>query len=206
MKIRIAVAAGVMVLGASVLASQLPPVPLAWPKPVTVKGVTVKMISATLAEECGGTGAPYSPPPMPHPAPLIAGAASSESMAKSVCRQTSMQLSVVAGALTAPAQIQVKKVEIFDQNGRSLGELTPRSPMIWSSKDSVYQSWDQSVSAEQRLAVSYALSAPNWNAVPDRWGRTFVIRATVTVGGSEQTLQRDVQTQAPVRLPPGVVT
>ena len=176
------------------------------PPVVSAGGVTLQMISATLAEDCGGTGAPYSPPPMPHPAPLIAGAASSESMAKSVCRQTSMQLSVVAGALTAPAQIQVKKVEIFDAKGKSIGELASRSPMVWSAKDSVYQPWDQSVASTTKLSVSYALSAPNWGGVPDRWGQTFVVKATISVAGTETTVQHDVQIETPTRLPPGAVT
>jgi len=177
------------------------------PSPAPATGVRVQMISATLADQCGGTGAPWSAP-VPHPAPLASEAAgrASMKMGARACQQTAMQLSVMAGPLAGSAEIHIKKVEIFDSTGKSIGELTPRSPMVWSAKDSAYQPWKETVASGETLSVSYALSSPNWSAVPDRSGKTFTLRATVTVGGADQTVQRDVRTETMTHLPPGVVT
>ena len=184
-----------------------------------IGGVTVEMISATLAEDCGGTGAPYYAPPEIQKkkgrkkdkpsagSPAPAGESMQRSMSgPRACQQTSMQLSVVAGKLTDKATISVKKVEFFDKKGKLIGELTPRNPMAWSAKDGAYQDWDQTVASDQSLAVTYALSAPNWSGVAERWGGTFVMKATVTVGGKDQTVQHDVTTETQTRLPPGAVT
>src|SRR5207253_8731467 len=133
--------------------------------------------AATLAEDCGGTGAPYGTPvPEVTPAkkkrgwkgaradgkpPADAGAASMSKMGERACEQTSMQLSGVAGALERPATIAVKKVEIFDKKGKSIGVLTPRSPLAWNTAKGQYEAWDESVAANANLSVSYALSAPD---------------------------------------------
>ena len=189
---------------------------------VVTSDVKVQMISATLAEDCGGTGAPYGTP-IPEATPVKkrgwkgaradgkppasnAGAASISEMGERACEQTSMQLSVVAGTLEKPATIRVKKVEIFDKKGKSVGVLTPRSPLAWNATKGEYEAWDESVGANANLSVSYALSAPNWGPQADRWGATYVMKATITVGGKDETLSREVQTEAETRLPPGAVT
>lgn len=191
-------------------------------KPAAAAGVTVQMIAATLGEDCGGTGAPYSTP-LPAETPKKRGrkvglvdrsaprapavASESDSMqGERACQQTSMQFSVVAGALDAAQTISVKKVEIFDKKGKSIGVLTPRNPVAWNAKSGAYEEWNESVKANANLSVSYALSSPNWGPQTDRWGQTYVMKATLTVGGKDQTLSRDVQTEAETRLPPGAVT
>src|SRR3954465_4793069 len=93
---------------------EAPPPPVTMAPAVTVGGVKVQMIAATLAEDCGGTGGPdFNPIPEKKgrrrgPSEASAGAAPMQrSMAQRVCRQTSMQLSVIAGAMEKPASISV---------------------------------------------------------------------------------------------------
>lgn len=189
---------------------------------MTAKGeVVVQMTSATLGEDCGGTGAPYSPPPRSEGAPLRAPAqersagpagdsAQKSSMSEQrVCQQTSMQLSVVTAAGGEGRVLRVKKVELFDDTGKKIGDLTPRTPMVWSEKASEYTAWNEKVAPGANLSVSYALSAPNWSGVLNRWGKTFVLKAVVTVDGSDQSVQHTaepVRIEAPTHLPPGAVT
>jgi hypothetical protein len=116
-----------------------------------------------------------------------------------------MQLSVVAPAGGAATQLTVKKVELFDDKGALIGVLTPRTPTVWA-EDGTYKAWDQAVAPGQELAVSYALSQPPWGTVTERWNRTYVLRAVVTVGGGDRSVQRDVHVAAPTMLPPNVRT
>lgn len=191
---------------------------------VAAKGeVVVQMTSATLGEECGGTGAPYSPPPQrSEGAPLRAPAQeksapgpagdSAQKMSMSerrVCQQTSMQLSIVTPAGGDGRVLRVKKVELFDDAGTKIGDLTPRTPMVWSEKASEYTAWNEKVAPGANLAVSYALSAPDWSGVQNRWGKTYVLKAIVTVDGSDQSVQHTaeaVRIESPTHLPPGAVT
>ena len=171
--------------------------PPATPAPaVSIAGVKVQMTAATLEEDCSGQGAPY--------APQKAERAKSVSDDDVGCAQTSMQLSIVSEKLEKPALMTVTRVEFFDRDGKSLGELTPRAPTRWNAESGLYESWDQKIAAAQNLSVSYPLSAPPWDKLPGRWGQTFVMKATISIGGKNKTVQRDVQTQA--RLPPGVKT
>ena len=124
---------------------------------------------------------------------------------KAACEQTSMQLAVTGAAGTQPIQIRVKRVELFDDKGALIGQLSPRTPTVWS-QDGTYRPWDQLVPPAQALSVSYALSEPPWGAVTERWNRTYVLRATITVGATDQTIQRDVHVAAPASLPPDVET
>ena len=168
--------------------------------------VTVQMTAATLAGDCDGGG-----PSIPTSTKKERAAAKSDeaeprkSKAKRRCEQTSMQLSVIASAGTEATNVRVKKVELFDETGKLLGELVPRTPTVWSEIDT-YVAWDERVTPPTSLSVSYALSQPDWSKIEDRWNRTFVVKAVVTVGGSDQTVQRDVQVAAETSLPPGVKT
>jgi hypothetical protein len=118
-----------------------------------------------------------------------------------------MQLSIFSPQGAARAELRVRKVELFEEkDGKLVGLLVPRSPVIWSVTSNSYQPWDQTIPPSETLWVSYALSAPNWGAIPNRWGKAFVLKAILTVGDVERTVQRAVQVEAPVRLPPGVVT
>ena len=174
------------------------PAPPAAPTPTKV---SVVMTAVTLADDCGAS---------PGPTPSQNGMAKSQRMdiAREMrrCEQSSMQLSVTGGESGAPVALQVKKVELFDASGALIGELTPRSPTVWS-EGGVYQPWDQLVAAGKKLSVSYALSQPNWSAVKERWNKTFVVRAVISVGGGEQTVQKDIHTAAPpTSLPANVRT
>jgi hypothetical protein len=194
------------------------------PPPATVGKVTVVMTAATLADDCGGSppwGPPtasYDPPPMqPKGATRPLGKADSEyadvdnskakaKMERRRCEQTSMQLSVTAAAGGSPAKLQVKKVELFDQSGKSLGSLAASKPTRWTDKSSAYEAWDESVVPDQKLSVSYVLAQPNWDAVPDRMNKTYTVKAIITVDGGDQTVSKDVEVRAPTILPPGVKT
>jgi hypothetical protein len=179
--------------------------------PATVGKITVVMTAATLADDCGGSA--------PWEAPQAKAATKKQDsefadmdepkgkakMARRRCEQTSMQLSVTAAAGGAPAKVQVKKVELFDQNGKSLGVLAASKPTRWTDK-SMYEAWDESVAPDQKLSVSYVLAQPNWDAVPDRMNKTYTVKATVSVGGGDQTVSKDVELRAPTILPPGVKT
>jgi len=76
---------------------------------------------------------------------------------------------------------------------------------MWT-QDGTYTAWDQKIAPGQELSVSYALSQPPWGAVTERWNRTYVLKAVVTVGGGERSVQRDVHVAAPTMLPPNVRT
>lgn len=186
--------------------------------PATAGKVTVIMTAATLADDCGGAP-PWGPPtaatdkratkgqaPGPELADMDAAprAKAKMSMERRRCEQTSMQLSVTSAGGGAPAKIAVKKVEIFDASGKSLGVLTASSPTRWTDK-SMYEAWDEQVPPDQKLSVSYALSQPSW-PMTDRMNQTYTMKATITVGGSDQTVAKDVQVRVEASLPPGVKT
>lgn len=187
------------------------PVATTAPPPATVGKVTVVMTAATLADDCGGS-APWGPPTASAPAPksdtnLVGDmdAAKSKSMARRRCEQTSMQLSVTAAAGGSPSTLHVKKVELFDPSGKSLGELAASKPTWWSDK-AMYEAWDENIAPDQKLSVSYVLAQPAWDNVPDRWNKTYTVKATVTVGGGDQTVSKDVEVRAATILPPNVKT
>ena len=116
-----------------------------------------------------------------------------------------MQLSVLASAGVNASQLAVKKVELFDDKGVLIGELTPRAPMVWA-QDGTYKAWDQAVTEGQELSVSYTLSPPPWGQVTERWNRTYVLKAVITVGGADRSVARSVHVEAPAMLPPNVRT
>lgn len=180
------------------------PAPEPAPAPATPPTVTVQMTAATLADDCGG------PPRAPSKQKRKAAVSSKHDSAsgvkmKSACEQSSMQLSVVAGDGSGPTSLSVKKVELLDDKGALIGELTARTPSVWDA-NGTYQAWDQSVAPRQDLSVSYALSQPPWNGVPNRRARTYVLRAVISIGGGEQSVQRDVRVAASTILPPNVKT
>lgn len=178
--------------------------------PATVGKVTVVMTAATLADDCGGSP-PWGPPTAKAAmkkqdsefADMDAPKAKAK-MERRRCEQTSMQLSVTSAGGSA-AKVTIKKVELFDQNGKSLGVLAASKPTQWTDK-SMYEPWDEQVAPDAKLSVSYVLAQPNWDAVPDRMNKTYTVKATVTVGGGDQTVAKDVELRAPTILPPGVKT
>jgi hypothetical protein len=188
--------------------------------------VVVAMTAATLAEDCGGTApttAPTPPtPPTKFAKPPSGGRAQSETTrdepeattargyagarARRACEQTSMQLSVITSPGYAPTSIRVKKVELVDDTGKLIGVLNSGSPTVWSDADGMYTAWNQTVAPDAKLAVSYALSKPDWTGVKDRASHSYVVRAVIVVGGSDQTVQREAHIWAPTIMPPNVRT
>lgn len=190
------------------------------PPAATAGKVSVVMTAATLADDCGGTPPWSEPPPVPAtPAPVVKDKSAKQdsaydpdegkskskgSMARRRCEQTSMQLAVISKG-GAPTQLHVKKVELFDPSGASLGELVASKPTRWSDK-STYDAWDETIAPDQTLSVSYVLAQPNWDSVKDRWNKTYTVKAVVTVGSGDQAVQAEVEVRAPTILPPNVKT
>jgi len=174
------------------------------PSKLAATKVTIDLTSATLADDCGTPPAPAKA----KSATQLKGDrddSSRKSQAKRACEQSSMQLSVKAAPGGSPTTLSVKRVELFDDKGTMIGELTPRSPGVWA-QDGTYKEWDQSIAAGTELSVSYALSQPPWGTVAQRWNRTYVLKVVITVGGNDQAVQHDVHIEAPTFLPPNVKT
>ncbi|MEJ7598609.1 MAG: hypothetical protein WKG01_11930 [Kofleriaceae bacterium] len=187
-----------------------PPVILPDPAPT----ITVDLTSVTLADACGGT-APLAPPAQakrrPEPA---AGAPSRNDAARSRgaraaarrCEQTSMQLTVTSPKGAKPTTLKIKKVELFDDAGKSLGVLAASSPTRWSAKGA-YQAWDQKLGGGEQASVSYVLAQPKWDHIANRWNRSYTLKVTATVGSDDQALQKAVHVSSPpTSLPPNVRT
>lgn len=170
--------------------------------------VSVVMSAATLGDDCTGVGT--VPVRAAAPAPKKAragsqGAASAKmTAARRACQQTSMQLSVSAGPNATATDLGVKSVQLLDEKGKIVAELTASAPAAWSAAGS-YAPWNQTIKPGQTLSVTYALTTPVGDALNDRT-KTWTMKAVVTVGGKDQTLQRDVTVFVETILPPGVVT
>jgi hypothetical protein len=179
------------------------------PAVAVAPAITVQMTAATLADDCGG--GPNTPP---EAQPVKAATkleksdqAPRESKAKGKrrCEQSSIQLAIAAPAGAKPAEVAVKSVELSLESGASLGKLEARAPSVWSEEDG-YTPWNQSIEPGQDLSVSYALTQPDWTKVEDRWNQTYTVKAVLSIGGSEETVQQTVAVDAPTSLPPGVKT
>lgn len=177
--------------------------------------VTVVMSSATLGDDCGEGLAPAPAPPKQKASVRDAEAAPEKAAsmtqdgaragvaARRACQQTSMQLSIAAGPEAKATEVRVKKVQLLDKTGKVVAELTARSPNVWAT-DGAYSPWDQKITAGKTLSVRYPLSAPG----PDAKERNevYTLKAIVTVGGKDQTVQREVEVFTYTSLPPGAVT
>jgi hypothetical protein len=191
------------------------PAPAPAPKTVPGSDATVAITSVTLAGDCGGSPTPPSPSaaqeserrrePSKSERKRAPGSEREDEAQQRICEQTSMQLSIKGAAAGSPLQLRVKTIELFDDKGTRLGELTPRAPTVWS-QDGQYRPWDQSVAPATELSVSYVLSAPDWSKIGDRWSHGYVVKAVITVGATDRTVQRDVHLTAPATLPPDVET
>lgn len=167
--------------------------------------VDVAIASVTLADDCG-TGPTTSFPaqtsrvakPSPEFGDMDMGEAASMSQAKRACEQSSVQLRVVNGTKAA-SDISIKKIELVDESGTVLRELTPREPSKWTGD--AYTAWDGKADAGQTLQVSYALSEPSVSA-----GGTYTVRVTVASAEGDKTLETKTTLEAPASLPPGAVT
>jgi hypothetical protein len=198
--------------------------------PETPREATVELASVTLADDCGDAARPPPPPtraaaspPVPAQAPSSVEPPADEAVAPSAmaarcagpncghdrraCDQTSMQLALAAPAGAATA-FAVKKVELLDERGALLGELTPRKATAWSDAAGAYQPWDQNLAAGAKLNVSYALSSPDWNKLDGgRWNahtKKFQLRVTLTVGTADRTVEK--KAISPAEIEPAVPT
>lgn len=199
------------------------------PQPQPQGDVVVELSGVTLGDDCGGT-----PPANPPKATRTAAAAPSggaSQMAPSrrapgspsavapadcaepgcggrrACQQTSIQLALRATGATAATPIRIKKVELLDAKGATLGELTATSPTRWSGAGS-YQAWDQSIAPNEQAAVSYVLSSPAWHAMEGgQWaqtGKMFQVRVTVLVGANDRVVEK--KAIQPTIMPPPMPT
>ena len=173
--------------------------------PAAAPNVEVVMTAITLADECGGA-------PASLPAPQLGKKALSEVETKAdksvkhkrACEQTSLQLSIRAEPGTAPAQLSIKVVEIFDERGRSLGVLKTSAPNVWQPDAGVYGPWDEKVPAGSKLSVTYSMTQPVWAA--DRFDKTYTVKAVVSVGGIDRPLSKDIYLSGRSSLSPAVKT
>lgn len=174
-------------------------------KPPPPAKIAVQLTAVTLADECGGT-APTSAPVAPATKAKAKSASKSDragARAKRRCEQTSMQLAITTAAA---ARIQVKSVELFNSAGKSLGTLTSSKPTRWSVDKGMYETWNETAPAGSQINVSYALQRPDWARIGDRWNQTYTLKAVITIGGVDRSVQKQVTIEAPASLPPDVKT
>jgi hypothetical protein len=167
-------------------------------KPVKPAPVRIELTAVTLADDCGST-APTSAPK----AKSAQKADSSGARMRRRCEQTSMQLSI---STADASRIKVKSVELFGEDGKSLGKLAPRAPTRWSVDTSVYEAWDETVPVNSTTSVSYVLAQPDWARIGNRWNRTYTLKTVISIGGVDRTAQKEVTLSAPTSLPPNVKT
>ena len=109
----------------------------------------------------------------------------------SACDQTSLQVSLrsTAGMKTT---VGIKKVELLDATGATIGTLTVRAATRWAT-DGSYAKWDQVVRPGEVMAASYALTAPDWGAIPGGRdpSRKIRVRVTFKLGDGEKTFERE---------------
>lgn len=161
--------------------------------------VDVSIASVTLADDCGTAPTTMPPPrssmrqkPSTEFADMAEGA--SMSMAKRRCEQSSVQLRVENGTAAA-SDISIKKVELIDESGNVLRELTPREPSKWTGDS--YEPWDGKVDAAQTLQISYSLSQPEVSA-----GGTYTVRVTLASAEGDKTVETRTTLEAPPRCRP----
>ena len=203
------------------------------PPPKLQGDVIVELSGVTLGDDCGGT-APANPPKPTRTAASDANPTEAASQmapgrrapgapaalapddcaepdcgggGRYACHQTSIQLALRATGTTAATPIRIKKVELLDAKGVSLGELTATSPTRWSDAGS-YRAWDQSLAANEQAAVSYVVSRPAWHAMEGgeyaQAGKMFQVRVTVLVGAKDRVIEKAAI--QPTIMPPPMPT
>ncbi|MFO0618017.1 MAG: hypothetical protein U0414_35830 [Polyangiaceae bacterium] len=149
--------------------------------------VSVVLVAATLADDCGGDAGA-------RPAPVLSKGDSAESeksaKAKRRCEQTSMQLSITSDKGNVPARLIVKKVELFDASSRSVGVLASSDPTVWDESGG-YVPWDERIAPASALAVSYALGQPPFEP-DDARDQTYTLKAVVSVDGVDRSITKEV--------------
>ena len=198
--------------------------------PTAAGDVVVAIASVTLADDCpDGRGPAWSLPPPASPssagpsvpsAPPAADVAASQSAPKraagqasvpygeAACQQSFVQLRVRGPASGAPTRFAIKKVELLDDAGAVLGELTARAPTAWQGDH--YAPWAEAIAPGDELATAYELTAPAWATYGkgpfESHDGVYTLRVTVAVGDDERTLTQQTVVSGPAVLPPGAVT
>jgi hypothetical protein len=167
--------------------------------------VAISIAAVTLADDCGTgpTAAPITqaeaaPPAQGEMAKRSSMSINDMSAGARACQQSSIQLRVANGTAEA-AKVVIQKVELLDDSGQPIGELTAREPSQWAGD--TYQPWDEQVAPDGELQVSYALSAP----LVQR-GATYTVRVTVSTVDGQRMLEQETTLEAEGSLPPGAVT
>ncbi len=124
------------------------------------------------------------------------------------CEQTAMQLLVAVPSGALATTLKIKTVELLDDKGAVAGTLTARAASKWDGKGT-YVTWDEAVTpATGSLAVSYKLSAPNWNKLTGSiWNaasKKFALRVTVSISDKDRAIEK--QAIVPVTPEPPVAT
>ena len=156
---------------------------------------TVTLTSVTFADDCGGTAPQQAPASVTPATPAVhtpsdqAAAKESDVAARRRCEQTSMQLAIAGNAET---DVHIKSVEVFGEDGKSLGVLTASKPTRWADASSTYEAWDEKIAARQTARASYVLSQPGFVDRYDAHDRTYTVKVVASVGGVDQPLQTTV--------------
>lgn len=170
--------------------------------------VDVQVASVSLADDCPD---PVAAAPADKPSISSSSVACFEghdcnaSSRRRSCEQTTMQLALRSTG-TGGAKIAIKRVELLDASGASLGTMAVRNPTRWTEAGE-YVPWNEAIDARQEVTASYALSLPADHEVLDV-SKTYRVRVTVSIGGEDRTLEKPatLSISAPAHLEPGVVT
>lgn len=174
--------------------------------------VRVELASVTLADDCPPPTAPTPAPggfAVPPPRTALARCAGPQCAQRHqrACEQTAMQLVIEVPRGAAAARFRVVRVELLDERGAVVDQLTARAASRWKQTGS-YAPWDERLRGGERVAASYALSAPSWTRLTNgrrlAHGHRFQLRVTVAIGAGEQTVE--MQSITPARVAPQIVT
>lgn len=157
--------------------------------------VSATLISATLAEDCGGGAG--------RPAGDAAGACAEDQECPSFCQQTSMQLVFDSTAMDAEVPVEIVGVRLLDaETLRALDDLEARTPTQWQNES--YVSWDSMLPAGVELRTSYPLSAPDWNAIGEggvgfrAYDHRYILEVTIRIDGIEQKVRSEELSREPL--------
>ncbi len=172
----------VLILTSCWTASKPTEPPKAEPAPVDVAIASIR-----LADDCGAEAVADRK----QQEQTMAGDCAGDCNFARACDPTSLQVSLrsTAGMKTT---VGIKKIELLDAAGATIGTLAVRSATRWAS-DGSYTKWDQVVSPGEVMAASYALTAPDWGAIPGGRDPSKKIRVRVTfkLGDGEKTFERE---------------
>lgn len=150
----------------------------------TAAPIDVAIASIRLADDCGEVADAKQ-------ASSMAGDCAGDCNFARACEQTLLQVSLrsTAGMKTT---IGIKKIELLDQAGVTIGSLKVRTATRWSN-DGSYATWDQVVGPGEVMAASYALTAPDWGLIPGGRdpSRKVRVRVTFALGDGEKTFEKE---------------